>query len=80
MIVRMADASDPKSRTESAEAGAIEVNVNYYAKLAAFLTFVLGQYGNNVVEYLDRSRMLDYLRLKHGLPAEGVKDWGAVTR
>lgn len=59
VIVRMADASDPKNRTERAEAGAIEVNATYDAKLAGFLTFVLGQYEDIVVEHLDRSRMPD---------------------
>ena len=80
VMMRMAYASDAKNRTERAEAGAIEVNANYDAKLAAFLAFVIGQYEDTLVEHLDRSRMPDNLKLKYGNPAEGAKALGGVDQ
>ena len=78
VLAHIAYASNPKTRTERAEAGAVAVNATYDAKLAAFLTFFLGQYVDTGAEDLDRSRLPDYLKLKFGNPAEGAKALGGV--
>ena len=80
VLAHIAYATDPKTRTERAEAGTIAVNATYDAKLAAFLTFVLGQYVDTGAEDLDRSRLPDYLKLKYGNPAEGAKALGGVEQ
>ena len=80
MLAHIAYASDPKTRIQRAEAGAIAINATYDAKLAGFLTFVLGQYVETGAEDLDRSRLPDYLKLKFGNPAEGAKALGGVEQ
>ena len=73
-------ATDPKTRAERASAGEIAINAEYDAKLAIFLTFVLGQYVETGAEDLDRSRLPDYLKLKFGNPAQGAAALGGVER
>ena len=80
VLAHIVYASDPKTRQERAEAGSIAINATYDVKLAAFLTFVLGQYVNTGAEDLDRARLPDYLKLKYGNPAEGAKALGGVEQ
>jgi type I restriction enzyme, R subunit len=68
------------TRAERAEHGAAAIETVYEPKLAAFLTFVLGQYVDTSAEELDRSRLPDYLKLKFGNPAEGVKALGGINQ
>jgi type I restriction enzyme, R subunit len=80
VLAHIAYATDPKTREERAGAGVVAVNAAYDAKLAAFLSFVLGQYVETGAEDLDRSRLPDYLKLKFGNPAEGARALGGVDR
>ena len=80
VLAHIAYAMEPKTRMERAEAGAAAINAQYDPKLAAFLNFVLGQYVDTGTDDLDRGRLLEYLKLKFGNPAEGAKALGGTNR
>ena len=78
VLAHIAYASEPKTRQERAEAGASAIKGTYDAKLASFLTFVLGQYVEAGAEGLDRSNLPVFLQLKYGNPVDGAKALGGV--
>jgi type I restriction enzyme R subunit len=80
VLAHIAYATEPKTRQERAEAGALAIKGNYDAKLASFLAFVLGQYVEAGAEGLDRSNLPVFLQLKYGNPVDGAKALGGVER
>ncbi len=78
VLAHIAYATEPMTRQERADAGALAIKGNYDEKLAAFLTFVLGQYVEAGAEGLDRSNLPVFLQLKYGNPVDGAKALGGV--
>ncbi len=78
VLAHIAYATEPMTRQERADAGALAIRGNYDEKLGAFLTFVLGQYVEAGAEGLDRSILPVFLQLKYGNPVDGAKALGGV--
>lgn len=80
VLSHIAYATEPLTRQERADVGVLAIKGNYDAKLAAFLTFVLGQYVKAGAEGLDRSNLPVFLQLKYGNPVDGAKALGGVEQ
>ena len=80
VLAHIAYSRNMMTRQHRAEVGRRRVEVEYDAKLAAFLNFVLGHYVENGVEDLDRMKLPDYLKLKFGTLAEGGAALGGMDQ
>ncbi len=76
VLAYIAYAREPITREERAEKGAKAIQVAYDTKLAAFLSYVLGQYVETGATVLDRAHLPDFLRLKYGTPTDGLRTLG----
>jgi type I restriction enzyme, R subunit len=78
VLAYIAYAAPTQTLQERAERGAQVVERTYEPKLAAFLTYVLGEYVKTGIDGLDPSKLSDYLRLRFNSPAIGASELGGV--
>ena len=80
VLAHISYSSETRTRQERAEDGLATIERDYEPKLAAFLTFVLGQYVLTGEEDLDRARLPEFLKLKYGSPNDGAAVLGGVDQ